>query len=459
MMGEHQCIVAQIEFPGTPIPNGANPFTSDKLAQRNIALSAIANPGLDASRRALHTFEIEAAPHVIDDERPPDELLLDWRTGAPDGTEVRVFIPGWSAGEVVALADRTYPRHDIRAVDAHTVAVPGGGMRYIPVPQSQARQTGVIIADLPLGVKKGQRFDLAVRQVTNRSRLIEVDQPKVTIISLAEAARLIEALGMKEPGVEPRAKAAAPPPARGVFNLGKNTILITDLSVINAQGDHALIVEHPDPEAVAAARRREGRWRETIGAFQLGIPVSVKADMLAYHLRLLSVLRWRAEWLRPNNRWYETFIRYVALTAEKVRALGGHPDAVPATPDGSIPLPGQDGDSNVDGGTESGGKPFDPFFEPGDDEWLGETTGLERPDVAKPGMWSGKVSGLLFDHFGNFDGFTLEGSDGSHHRFFSRESAIRDVVKAAWSERHMVTVITVSAQTRRVRRLLIRCAG
>src|SRR5262245_52969983 len=65
MMGEHQCIVAQIEFSGTPIPSGANPATSDKLSQRNIAFSAIANPGLSASRMALHTFEIEATPNAI----------------------------------------------------------------------------------------------------------------------------------------------------------------------------------------------------------------------------------------------------------------------------------------------------------------------------------------------------------------------------------------------------------
>ncbi len=97
LMGEHQCIVAQIEFAGTPIPNGATPSTSDKLAQRNIAMSAIANPGLDASRVALHTFEIEATPHPISGDRLPDELLLDWRTVVPDGAEVRLFIPTWHA--------------------------------------------------------------------------------------------------------------------------------------------------------------------------------------------------------------------------------------------------------------------------------------------------------------------------------------------------------------------------
>jgi hypothetical protein len=52
------------------------------------------------------------------------------------------------------------------------------------------------------------------------------------------------------------------------------------------------------------------------------------------------VLRWRAERLRRNDRWYETFIRYVALIAEKVQALGGDPWSIPATPNGVVQLPG-----------------------------------------------------------------------------------------------------------------------
>ena len=326
----HQCIVAQIEFPSTPIPNGANPFTSDKLAQRNLALSEIANPGLDASRMALHTFEIEATPRAIGSGTPPDELLLQWHSELPDGVEVRLQISSWNAREVVDLADRFYPRHEIRALDSNTIAVPGGGIRYVPVPRSDRRQTGVLNVHFPLGVKRGQRFDLSVRQVTTRTRKVDIERPKVTTISRAEAARMLT----------PEAGVAAALP-RGAFELGKNKVLITDLTLVDAEGDHALIVEHPDPEKVAEAQRT-GRWRETIGAFQLGIPVSDKAAMLGFHIRILSVLRWRLEWLRPNNPWYETLKRYVELIAEKVRALGGDPHAVPATPDGNVQLPGKD---------------------------------------------------------------------------------------------------------------------
>lgn len=332
LMGVHQCIVAQIEFPSTPIPNGANPFTSDKLSQRNLALSTVANPGLDASRMALHTFEIEATPRAISGGIPPDELLLQWQGEPPDGTEVQLEISSWDTREVIDLAERFYPRHDLRALNSRTIAVPGGGIRYVPIPRSDRRQTGVITVHFPLGVKRGQRFDISVRQVTTRSRQLEIERPKVTTISLAEAAQMLT------PEISVAAATALP---RGAFDLGKNKVLITDLRLLDAEGDHAIIVEHPDPAVVAAAQVA-GRWREMIGAFQLGIPVSVKEDMLAEHIRILSVLRWRAELLSRNSPWYETFTRYVELNAEKVRALGGDPHSVPPTPDGDVPLPGKD---------------------------------------------------------------------------------------------------------------------
>jgi len=458
MMGEHQCLVAQIEFAGTPIPSGANPLTSDKLAQRNIALSAIANPGLDASRMALHTFELEATPMPIPAARAPDELLLDWHGEPPEGTEVQLYLPGWNAHKVVELADLNYARHEIRAIDDHTIGIPGGGVRYVPLPPSAQRQTGVISAHLPLGVTKGQRFDLSVRQITTRGRFVDTKPPKVTKISKAEAARLLQAAGIARPAARRGASNGDVLP-RGVFDLGKNKVLITDLRVLDAVGDHALVVEHPDRKAIEAARRESAAWRQTVGAFQLGIPVSVKADMLAHHLRLLSIFRWRAEKLRPRNRWYLSFRRYVELIAEKVRALGGDPWTVPATPDGQIDLPGQGGGQPGGGGGGTGGAGGDTtnhFFEPGADDWLGDSDGLGAPDKAKAGMWSGKVSGLLFDHFGDFEGFTLESYAGSHLRFFSREAAILGIAKAAWIERHVVTVITVSAQSRRVRRILVR---
>lgn len=455
LMGEHQCLIAQIEFAGTPIPNGADPYTSDKLSQRNIALSAIANPGLDASRMALHTFEIAAAPNPISAERPPDELLFDWRREPPDGTEVEIYIAEWNARDVIELADHLYARHEIRFVDEHTVAVPGGGARYVPIPKSHARQTGVISANFPLGVKKGQRFDLSVRQVTTRWRSVDAG-PKVQKISREEAARLLASLKIATRPVTRGAKAKAAALPRGVFDLGKNKVLVTNLTVFDDSGDHALVIQHPSAKQIESARQQSWSWRQTVGAFQLGIPVSVNDDMLVHYLRLLSVMRWRAETLRPKHRWYSAFRRYVEMIALKVRALGGDPWAVPPTPGGIIDLPGLGVKPPIVGGAPAQGDNGDGFFEPGHDDWLGGTDGLEPAGKAHAAAWSGKVGGLLFNHFGDFEGFVLETYGGGHIRFFSQEAAILEIARTAWLERYVVTVLTVSAQSRRIRRVLVR---
>ena len=458
LMGEHQCVVAEIHYPGTPIPDGANPFTSDKLSQRNIALSAIANPGVDASRTALHTFEIDAAPSAGD--LAPDELLLEWLGDPPEGTEVRLQIPSWDAPQVVEVADALYPRHEIRAAEPHTVAIPGGGTRFIPVPPSSQRQTGVIVVQFPLGVEKGQRFDLAVRQISNRGRVVEAAPSVTRTVSREDAARLLKQFEIPvrqpEDGREERAQESLP---LGVFELDAVHTLITDLSVINAKGDHALIIEHPTPEDVAVARRSSGHWRETIGAFQLGVPVSVKGDMLPYHLRLLSVLRWRAEHLNAESRWHAAFLRYVELTAEKVRALGGDPSTVPATPTGEIGQEGEHGgviDPDHTGGDHDRSGSDWRSLDSDEAEWLSDIDDPGDDEATRGGVWSGKVSGLVFDHFADFTGFILETYAGSHRRFISREPAVRDLIETARCERTTVTVITVSHDNRHVRHILVR---
>jgi hypothetical protein len=288
-----------------------------------------------ASRAAFHTFEIEATPRPILETVPADELLLEWSPGIPADSFARIHIPSWKAEDVVSLADRLYPRHEIRVVDAHTIEIPGGGVRYVPIPRSLHRQTGVLTVDLPLGIKKGQRFDLSVRQITNRGRNVQWPAPKIEQISLLEAGRLLNTTEILK---------------RGVFDLGDNRSLVTDLSVFDDEGEHALLIAHPDPKLVAKAQADARMWRETIGAFQLGIPVSTRRDMLLDHLRLFSLMSWRLAKMSRKSRWHATMQHYVAQLADKVQALGGNTWEVPATPDGAIPqLPWVGGDGVPDG--------------------------------------------------------------------------------------------------------------
>ena len=443
LMGEHQCLVAQVAYAGAPIPSGANPATSDKLSQRNLAFSPVANPGLDASRVAVHTFEIEATPYSGTTPRP-DELLLQWVHQPPTRTRVSLHMPGWNAQAVVDLADRLYARHEITLVDAHTVEIPGGGVRYIPVPRSDRRQTGVISAAFPLGVVKGQRFDLSVRQVTNRSRTVENETPKVERISQAEAAALVKRLDI-DPGKGKSSKAP-----RGVFDLGGHKTLVTDLSVVDDYGDHALVIDHIPPARLAAARKAAGAWRQTIGAFQLAAPVSTRADMLPHHLRLLSVLRWRAEHLPQRGRWNDAFLRYLDLVTAKVLALGGDPHTVPATPNGE--WPGLWGSLGGHSGGGHGGSPDGDHDGDHDGGPVG-TYPLHHGTIDT--VTGGKIANLHYDPFGDFEGFTLHGLTGRHSRFLSHEPSVEKLAREAWLGRYWVTVWSSDTDPGRVRELIL----
>jgi hypothetical protein len=53
--------------------------------------------------------------------------------------------------------------------------------------------------------------------------------------------------------------------------------------------------------------------------------------------------------------------------------------------------------------------------------------------------FTGKICGLIFDHFGDFAGFVLETEHGEH-RFHSREKEMEELAERAWKERLRITV-------------------
>lgn len=68
---------------------------------------------------------------------------------------------------------------------------------------------------------------------------------------------------------------------------------------------------------------------------------------------------------------------------------------------------------------------------------------------------TGKVAGLIYDHFGDFEGFLLETDDGEHH-FRSHERRIEDLVKRAWAERIVTTVFVERHERHRPRSIVLR---
>jgi hypothetical protein len=169
---KHQCLVAEIAFDPAPIPSNATPATSDKLAQRNLAIVESANPGIVASRRIPQTFEIRPTPAKLPEEAPYDELMIDWgRT--PVGSVATLYLPDVDSEEVLDLAARMYRTTNLVLIDEHTLQTRTGGMSWIPIPKGgDTNFTGMITIDLPPTIRDGQAFTVVVRQVTGVARSV-----------------------------------------------------------------------------------------------------------------------------------------------------------------------------------------------------------------------------------------------------------------------------------------------
>jgi hypothetical protein len=158
----HQCLIAEINYDDTPIPGGASSSTSDKLAQRNIAWIDGPNPGEIDSRRMPHPIEIRPTPSTT---QTADELMILWGA-TPKGSTASLFLPAINSADILSLANSMYPSHQIAVVDPHTVQCPASGSTFIPIPAGTARNAGLLTVDLPTGIKKGDVYNILVRQLT-----------------------------------------------------------------------------------------------------------------------------------------------------------------------------------------------------------------------------------------------------------------------------------------------------
>lgn len=389
LMGVHQCLGAEIVFDGAPIPDGSTPYNCDKLAQRNIAYTTVANPGTPGSRTAIHSFDIRPSPFGLDATHRPDELMIDWGN-VPAGTTASIYLPAAKAGDVVALADKLYATHGIVALDTHTLLVPVGGITYVPVLKGGQNFAGLFSLDLPAGIVKGQRFDVSVRQIT-------MDGPQIEHLA---------------------------PSAHKKRKVRTNTFT---------------------PPKTARGLVTAPNWQKVYGAFQVAIPVSTKADMLVPEARTLSVLRWIGGALTANSRWQPVFDRYVGTIEARVRGLGGDPDTIPATPDGQWP---ELGSLAAGGGLAT----LAPAGGTGD---IG--TGVFHPHLGH-GI-TGKIDALIFDHFGDFQGFVLETPLGAKHRYDSREPRVRDLASRACDERITTTIYAAPEHPHRPLEIVLRGVG
>jgi hypothetical protein len=142
--------------------------------------------------------------------------------------------------------------------------------------------------------------------------------------------------------------------------------------------------------------------RKVLGAFRVTVAVKIGEPLLAKLVRNLAVLRYIFEAIPPADSWHPVFVRYIGQLSDQIKGLGVDPDSVPASAD----------DPGIPG----------------------------RPD-GKRECFMGKVSEVIFDCFGDFEGFVLETCDECHrHHFRTRERGIKKLVLRACKESLLISV-------------------
>ena len=140
----------------------------------------------------------------------------------------------------------------------------------------------------------------------------------------------------------------------------------------------------------------------------MSLAIKDRPQTLKMISRLYSVMSWIRQDIDPANRWYPVFDQYLSGLGKLITGMNGDVTQIAPSPYGLLP----------------------PISTPGSED--GECDS-ERRSV-------GKIHGLRYDHFGDFEGFILETPEGHMRVFFSREKQMLEVITRAWAERLPVDV-------------------
>ena len=211
----HNCLVAEIAFDADPTRPGASPDNSDNLAQRNLAIVGLENPGLVASRTAMHTFELAPSrikagqplfsPFANDDHRRhraphPDELFFDWHN-LPADTKVTLYFSDVDTADIAALLASRISPPAFEILDKHTIRFRVGDCAWVPIPGGrEVRIPALVSIELHDGIIEGERYRCTIRQVSGEDNMfigsvtIEMPVSKAAFL-LPEAEQQLSFMG------------------------------------------------------------------------------------------------------------------------------------------------------------------------------------------------------------------------------------------------------------------------
>jgi len=189
----------------------------------------------------------------------------------------------------------------------------------------------------------------------------------------------------------------------------------------------------------AVADRSFHPWRRVMGQFNVTIPVSTKGELLPREEERLSIMKWISASIPKKSRWWRVFQRYLEQLGGRVTFMGGQPGKVNPSPTGVWQVPYKPGQPTHP-------QPVHPVHSHPTHEQTHEHARWEL---------TGKIAGLIFDRFGDFEGFVLDVEDGER-KFFSREKEMEELAERAWRERLRITVWAEHDEPHRPRTIIVR---
>jgi murein tripeptide amidase MpaA len=364
--GIHQCLVAEVRYqPGAvdPISRGATPSSSDRLAQRNLAIVESDNPGIESTHIVQHTVLIKPSKAILlrqptlaatqgDPRSHYDELVIRWND-IPRDTVATLYAPDWNADEILELASLLRPGPQLLSrVDGNTIGCPVRDISYIPIPgRALQPMPALLTLRMPLSVRDGEEFKVDVQQhsgLTFRTTL----------------------------------------PGRIDFESSRRGNRDFDFST-----------------------------RKVLGAFRVTVAVKIGDPLLHKAVRNLAVLRYILDAIPATDSWHPVFVRYIGQLSDQVSGLGVDPTQIGPSPD----------DPSVPG----------------------------RPPDGKLDCHTGKVSEVIFDCFGDFEGFTLD-TCGECLPFRTKEKGIGELVLRACKERLLISVCVTGGRSKEIREIIVR---
>ena len=156
--------------------------------------------------------------------------------------------------------------------------------------------------------------------------------------------------------------------------------------------------------------------RKVLGAFRLTVAVKSGSPLLERLVRNLAVLSYIFQAIPTTDSWHPVFTRYIAQLSDQIAGLGIDPTQIPPSAD--------------DPGVPGHKKP------PGHDHM------------------TGKVCEVIFDCFGDLEGFVLE-TCSHRHRFKTTEAGLEELLLRACHERLTISV-EVGEACESVKQIIVR---